>query len=182
MVWHASYSAFADTTTNPTSNWASGTVKLADDDSNTAMFNATNLKPGSTGNKCIQVTSTASLRLGRQALRGRRTPRPTRSRRTSTSRSTRARGATFGGGCGSFTKTGEIYNGTLAAFGTGKTGYSTGVGAWAPTGSGSETKSYRVTYTLSASTPDHGTRAAPRLSASPGSRRTAGRTTRPCTT
>src|SRR5205085_3599114 len=48
MVWQASYSVFADATTNPTSNWASGTVKLADDDSNTAMFNATNLKPGST--------------------------------------------------------------------------------------------------------------------------------------
>jgi hypothetical protein len=153
MVWQASYSAFADTTTNPTSNWASGTVKLADDDSNTAMFNATNLKPGSTGNKCIQVTSTGSLA---SAVKLYGTSYSTTNALASYINVTidEGSGATFGGGCGSFTKTGEIYNGTLAAFGTGKTGYSTGVGTWAPTGSGSETKSYRVTYTLSSTTPD----------------------------
>ena len=61
MVWHASYSAFSSTTSNPTNKWAAGTVAQADDDSNTAMFNASSLKPGSTGSKCIAVTSTGSL-------------------------------------------------------------------------------------------------------------------------
>src|SRR5262245_48900012 len=64
MVWHASYSAFSATTSNPTNNWAAGTVALTDDDSNTAMFtlaSAGNLKPGSTGSKCIVVTSNGSL-------------------------------------------------------------------------------------------------------------------------
>src|ERR1700712_174988 len=61
MVWASSYSAFSATTANPTSNWASGTVALSDDDSSTAMFTASNLKPGATGVKCIAVTSTGSL-------------------------------------------------------------------------------------------------------------------------
>ena len=153
LVWHASYSAFSATTASPTNNWTSGTVALSDDDSNTAMFNATNLKPGSTGNKCIQVTSTGSLA---SAVKLYGTSYATTNALASYINVTidEGSGATFGGGCGTFTKTGEIYNGTLAAFGTGKTGYSTGVGTWAPTGSGSETKSYRVTYTLSTTTPD----------------------------
>ena len=153
LVWQSSYSAFSATTANPTNNWAAGSVALADDDSNTAMFNATNLKPGSTGNKCIQVTSTGSLA---SAVKLYGTSYATTNGLASYINVVvdEGSGATFGGGCGSFTKTSEVYNGTLAAFGTGKTGYSTGVGTWAPTGTGSETKSYRVTYTLSASTPD----------------------------
>src|SRR3712207_3286005 len=61
VVSQASYSAYSDSTSNPTSNWTSGTVALSDDDSSTALFTATNLKPGSTGEKCIVVTSTGSL-------------------------------------------------------------------------------------------------------------------------
>ncbi len=61
LVWQSSYSAFSATTASPTSNWAAGSVALADDDTNAAMFNASNLKPGSTGSKCIVVTSSGSL-------------------------------------------------------------------------------------------------------------------------
>jgi hypothetical protein len=153
MVWHASYSAFSSTTTNPSSNWAAGTVSLTDDDSNTAMFNASNLKPGSTGSKCIAVTSTGSL--------------PSAVKLYGTSYSTtnnlaanlsitvdEGTGGSFAGGCAGFTSSSQVYNGTLAAFGAGKTNYSNGVGSWQPTGSGSETKVYKITYTLSGSTPD----------------------------
>jgi len=153
MVWHASYSAFSATTTNPTSNWAAGTVALADDDSNSAMFTATGLKPGSTGSKCIAVTSSGTL--------------PSAVKLYGTSYATtnalatyvtvtvdEGTGGTFAGGCTGFTSGTQIYNGTLAAFGTGKTTYATGVGAWAPTGSANETKVYKITYTLSPTTPD----------------------------
>jgi hypothetical protein len=152
MVWQSSYSAFSDTTSNPTSNWATGTVALADDDSNTAMFTAPNLKPGATGTKCIAVTSTGSL--------------PATVKLYGTSYSTTNALATYlnlkveegtgatTGSCAGFTGASTAYDGTLAAFGTSKTSFATGVGTWAPTGSGTETKSYRVTYTLSASTPD----------------------------
>ncbi len=61
VVSTASYSAYTASTSNPTSNWATGTVALSDDDTNTALFSATNLKPGSTGTKCVVVSSTGSL-------------------------------------------------------------------------------------------------------------------------
>ena len=152
MVWQSSYSAFSATTSNPTNNWAAGTVALSDDDSNTAMFNATALKPGSTGVKCIAVTSTGSL--------------PAAVKLYGTSYATTNALASYidltveegtGGtssSCAGFTGGTSIFSGTLASFGTTKTSYATGVGNWAPTGTGSETKSYRVTYTLRTTTPD----------------------------
>ena len=48
----------------------------------------------------------------------------------------------------------SVYNGTLSAFGGTKTSFATGVGSWSPTGSASETKVYKFTYTLSTTTPD----------------------------
>ena len=59
VVAQSSYSAYSTTTVNPTSNWATGTVALTDDDANTAAFTASNLKPGSTGARCIVVSSPA---------------------------------------------------------------------------------------------------------------------------
>ena len=52
-VSQASYSAFSDSTTNPASTWAAGTVKLTNDSPATALFTASNLKPGDTGTKCL---------------------------------------------------------------------------------------------------------------------------------
>ncbi len=116
------------------------------------MFTASGLKPGSTGTKCIAVTSTGTL--------------PSAVKLYGTSYSTtnnlagnvtltveEGTGATSSS-CTGFVSGTTLYNGTMASFGTGKTSYATGVGSWTPTGSGSETKSYRVTYTLSSSTPD----------------------------
>jgi hypothetical protein len=157
VVWHASYSAFSATTSNPTSNWAAGTVALSDDDSNTAMFtlaSAGNLKPGSTGTKCIAVTSTGSL-ASAVKLYG-TSYSTTNGLGTNLSITVdEGTGGSFAGGCGGFTASGApIYTGTLANFGTTKTSYATGVGTWAPTGTASETKVYRISYTLSASAPD----------------------------
>jgi hypothetical protein len=153
MVWHASYSAFSSTTSNPTNNWAAGTVALADDDSNTAMFNASSLKPGSTGSKCIAVTSTGSLP---SAVKLYGTSYATTNALAANITLTvdEGTGGTFAGGCAGFTSSSQVYNGLLSAFGTGKTNYATGVGSWAPTGSASETKVYKFVYTVSSSTPD----------------------------
>jgi hypothetical protein len=151
LVWQSSYSAFSATTANPTNNWSAGTVSLSDDDSNTAMFNATGMKPGATGTKCIAVTSTGTL--------------PSTVKLYGTSYATTKALGTYltltveegtGGSsssCAGFTGT-SVFSGTLDSFGTGKTGFSNGVGSWAPTGTASETKSYRISYTLSGSTPD----------------------------
>ena len=152
MVWYSSYSAFSATTSNPTNNWTAGTVALSDDDTNTAMFTATNLKPGSTGTKCIAVTSTGSL-ASTVKLYG--TSYSTTNGLGSNINLTveEGTGATFSS-CAGFTASSTIFSGTLASFGTTKTSFATGVGTWAPTGAASETKSYRIVYTLSSSTPD----------------------------
>lgn len=155
VVWQASNSAFSATTANPTNNWAAGTVALTDDDSNTAMFTASNLKPGSSGQKCIAVTSTGSLPAAVE-LYGTSYGQTKSLAANLTLTVEEGTGATFGS-CSGFTPiaTGsQIYSGTLDAFGTTKTGYASGVGAWTPSGTGSETRVYRFSYSLASSTPD----------------------------
>ena len=61
VVAQSSYSAYSATTVSPTSNWATGTVALTDDDANAAAFSATNARPGSSGSRCLVVTSNGTL-------------------------------------------------------------------------------------------------------------------------
>lgn len=156
VVGQASYAAYSDATVSPASNWSSGTVKLADDDNTTALFSATNLKPGATGSKCIAVTSTGTLASTVKLYgTGAGTTNGLSSQINLTV--TQGTGATFSGGCGSFTPlaTGAgVYDGTLAAFATANTNFTNGRGTWAPTGTASETRVYKFDYTLSANAPD----------------------------
>jgi hypothetical protein len=153
MVWQASYSAFSAKDTTTINNWAAGTVALTDDSVGAAMFTASNLKPGSTAAKCIAVTSTGSLPSAVKLYGASYT--------TTNALSTyinltveEGTGGTFAGGCTGFTATSTIFpTGTMLSF-SAKTSYATGVGAWAPTGAASETKVYRITYTVLPSTPD----------------------------
>jgi hypothetical protein len=153
MVWHASYSAFTAKDTGATNNWAAGTVSLADDSTGSAMFNVTNMKPGASGSKCIVVTSNGSLPAAVK-LYGASYATTNALAGSMTLVVDEGTGGSFAGGCTGFTISGaSIYNGPLSTFGA-KTSYATGVGTWAPTGAPPETKTYRFTYTLSASAPD----------------------------
>ncbi|MBF4616380.1 hypothetical protein ITJ56_17685 [Curtobacterium sp. VKM Ac-1376] len=155
VVSSASYAAFSATTSNPTSNWTAGTVALSDDDTNAALFTASDLKPTSTGENCIAVTSTGSLP-STVKLYG--TDAATTNALASNMALTIEQGTGGGSGsCSGFTPLatdGTLFNGTLAAFGTTATSFGTGVGTWAPTGSASETRVYRVTYTVSSTAPN----------------------------
>jgi hypothetical protein len=155
LVWQSSYSAFSATTSNPTNNWTAGTVVLADDDSNTAMFTATGLKPGSTGAKCIVVTSSGTL-ASTVKLYG-TSPATTLALSTYINLVVeQGTGGTFAGGCGGFVQdvgAPNIYTGTLAGLGTTYTNFATGFGSWAPA-AGTLTKVYRITYTVDAATPN----------------------------
>jgi hypothetical protein len=155
VVSTASYSAFSATTVNPTSNWTAGNVALTDDDNNTALFNATGLKPGSTGTNCITVTSTGSLP-STVKLYG--TNAATTNALATNINLTVEQGTGGGfGSCTGFTPaatSGTLYSGTVAGFGTASTNFATGVGTWAPTGSGSESRVYRFTYTVSSTAPN----------------------------
>ena len=155
VVSTASYSAFSATTVNPTSNWTAGSVALTDDDNNTALFNATGLKPGSTGANCITVTSTGTLP-STVKLYG--TNAATTNALASNINLTVEQGTGGGfGSCTGFTPaatSGNLYTGTVAGFGSASTNFATGLGTWAPTGSGSESRVYRFTYTVSSTAPN----------------------------
>ena len=152
LVWQSSYSAFSATTASPTNNWTAGTVALADDDTNTALFStgANNLKPGSTGNKCIVVTSSGSLASTVKLY----ATSYTQTKALGDSLNVKVEEGTGGtfASCTGFTAGSTVFDGTATAFGA-KTDFASGVGTWAPA-AGTVTKTYKVTYTLSATTPD----------------------------
>ena len=155
LIWQASYSAFSATTSNPTSNWTAGSVALSDDDSNSALFSATGLKPGSTGTKCIAVTSNGSL-ASTVKLYG--TNAATTNGLSSSINLSIIQGTGGGfGSCAGFTALGtgsSVYSGTLAGFGSSATNFATGLGNWAPTGSAAESRTFQVTYTLDTNAPN----------------------------
>jgi hypothetical protein len=65
FVTASSYSVFNATTNNSGNTWTAGTMTLANDTSNTAVFNPTalypsNTAPSSSGSRCITVTYTGA--------------------------------------------------------------------------------------------------------------------------
>ena len=74
LVWQASSAAFTASTENAGNSWQSGKVVLTDNDSNTALFNASGLFPLATGTNCIEVeydgTVTSSVKLYAENLTG----------------------------------------------------------------------------------------------------------------
>lgn len=155
VVSQASYSAYSASTTNPTTNWASGTVALADDDANAAAFTVTNLKPGMTGTKCIAVTSSGSLASSVKLYAADMSGTTDLANYMSVS-VTQGTGGSFGS-CTGFTPlaTGaSLYNGSFTGFGSSHTSYASGIGSWTPTGTADETRTFRVTYALDSAAPN----------------------------
>lgn len=155
VVGQASYSAFSARVNNPGNNFAAGTVVLADDDSGTALFSLSNLKPGSSGSRCIAVTSTGSLPSTVKLYAT--DAATTKGLATYVSWTiTQGNGGTFAS-CSGFTALSSgssVYSGTLAGFTGSATTYATGAGSWAPTGNASDTRTFQVAYALSSTTPD----------------------------
>ncbi len=148
MLWTATSAAFTASTTNPTNNWNAGSVALSDDDGgSTALFTASGLVPGSTGSRCITVTYggdvTAPVKLFVSASSGTLGPYVNLTVEEGS-------GASFAS-CTGFSGS-SIYSGTLSNFASTASAYGSGVGTWAPNASG-QTRTYKFTYTLDASTP-----------------------------
>jgi hypothetical protein len=159
-VSQASYSAFSSKVESSTSNWAAGTVAIGTGANGTnatvgsAMFTAAGMKPTSTGSKCINVTSSGSLAS---------TVKLYASNTSSTNDLSSnidlviTEGTGKESSCTDFKvliPAAPVYTGTLAAFGTDKTGFGSGWGSWAPTGTASETRTYKITYTLNEKAPN----------------------------
>lgn len=150
VVWQRSEAAFTGTTSNPSNTWSVGTVSLTDDDASAAMFNAAGLFPGSTGQRCLTVTYGGSVEA------------PVRMYVPTTTGTTilsyldlvveEGTGGSFAD-CTGFTPSSTLFTGTLDAAATDHAGYDDGWSTWTPNGA-AQSRTYRIAYTLNASTPD----------------------------
>jgi Camelysin metallo-endopeptidase len=152
LVWQASNAAFSGTTDNPGNSWNAGTVALSDDDGGaTALFDVANLKPGSTGEKCITVTYSGTL----DALVKLYAPSASGTLAQHLNLTVeRGDGGSFGN-CSGFVADGSPqYTGTLLGFATAHTDFGNGWEAWTTATDPDKAKTYRFTYTLQNGTPD----------------------------
>jgi hypothetical protein len=154
VVWQGSYAAFSATTDNPGNSWATGNVSLTDDDAGSALFTATLLKPTSTGQKCIVVTSNSTV-FGPVKLYAGGLSANALSSNATEGLNLKVELANPGGtfvnnalNCGALATPTSLYTGTIAGL-SASSNYATGLGAWTPAASG-ETRVYRFTYTLPA--------------------------------
>lgn len=150
LMWRATHAAFNGAAGNPASAWSAGRVSLTDDDGGSALFTATGLKPGSTGQKCINVTYGGTVAAGDVRIYG-ATPTGTLGAYLAITVELGTTGAFAN--CGAFSASSTPINdvalstvGTKANY---STGYSTG---WSP--AVGESRVFRFTYTMSSSIPD----------------------------
>jgi hypothetical protein len=150
LVWQSSYAAFTATTDNGTNSWASGSVILSDNDSETAMFTVTNAKPGQTGSRCIEVTSSGTL-ASTVELYG--SGLATTKGLSTYLNLAVTQGTGTAANCSDFSAQGaSVYNGTLAGFTA--TNFAGGYGDWAPTGTAPEKRAFKFDWTLASNAPD----------------------------
>jgi hypothetical protein len=155
VVAQSSYSAYSATTVSPTSNWATGTVALSDDDANAAAFSVANARPGASGSRCLVVTSNGTLP-SQVRVYGANGSGTTNLAAYLDLTITQGTGGSFGS-CDGFTplsSDAQVFHGSLMTFGTTRTGYANGVGGWNPTGAVPESRTYQLSYTISPDAPN----------------------------
>ena len=152
------FSAFSSSTDNPGNIITAGTVTLEDNDGGSALYSITAAKPGSTKTSCIKVTYKGSLpatvKLFTPSTIGELGPYVNLKVEAGTATS-----STFPSceGFAAYSTGGTVYEGTLAAFGTERNSFATGI-TTNPTGQTKwETNNsvvYRFTATLSETAPE----------------------------
>ncbi|MGC1167151.1 MAG: hypothetical protein WA862_13705 [Solirubrobacterales bacterium] len=151
------YGLFSATTQNSGNEVASGTVELSDNDSGSALYSATGVRPGDSVTRCLKTTYTGSLP-ALVRLYSPSTPGPLAQYIDLTITQGTQASATFPS-CTGFSPdaTGAIFTGSLQSFEQTRNSYANGV-ATVPAGKSSwgtgEALVYRVQATLQASAPD----------------------------
>ncbi|MCB1026912.1 MAG: hypothetical protein KDB24_04005 [Microthrixaceae bacterium] len=147
LTVEGSKAAFSASTANGSNTFSAGSVTITDDADGSVMFNLSNMVPGTTATKCINVTyagtAPADVKLyGTVGGTGLATYLDTViSVGTGATGGTGFSCANFNGGVGAF-------NDTLANFGTSHTGYANGNGTNFAGATNNTTRSYRVQVTL----------------------------------
>lgn len=147
-VLTASRAAFSDTTSNEANFVNVGDVVLTDNDSDSALFQMSNVAPGDLETTCIQVTYEGSITnpSGVVVYSDGFTDSSTLANDINVTIEEGTGASTFDD-CTGFSLGGVIYNGTLANFDTTHADYASGAGTWDPS-STPESRSYRFTVEL----------------------------------
>jgi hypothetical protein len=143
LVVTSSRAAFVSQNDNTTNQVTSAAIDLADNDAGTAMFpNLTGLMPGSTVDRCIDVTYTGTVDPTAVLLYASAAPTGTLAPYLDLTIEVGADTVDAFGDCTTFASTGTVYSGTLSAFAAAHAAYATGATAWNPVGS-PESRTFR---------------------------------------
>lgn len=150
LVWQASSAAFTAQTHNEDNAWDSGKVVLSDNVAASAWFDESNLVPGNTGNKCVEVEYDGDVASTVKLY----TNTPTGSLGPYIEFDVHYGDAATCAGSSSWT---QIFgdadtvitagNDTLGEFATAHTGFANGAGAWSVSAPDT-TRAYRFTWRL----------------------------------
>ncbi len=141
LLSQTSMAAFTATTTNGTNSWAAGSVALTDDDSGSLMFNETGLVPNDSGENCITVTYNGNVNSDVRVYASSSGTLATYLNVTIE----RGTGGGFGN-CTGFSASETLYSSSALAS-LAATNFATGLGTFAPTGSG-QTTTYRIAWSV----------------------------------
>jgi hypothetical protein len=148
LVVTSSRAAFVAQNDNSTNTVTSAAIALTDNDATTAMFNnVTGMIPGTTYERCIDVTYTGTVDPTAVMLYATGTPTGTLAPYLDLTVQIGADTPAAFRDCTGFVSSGTLYTGTLDAFATAKTSYATGVSTWDPIGS-PETRTFRFVLTV----------------------------------
>jgi hypothetical protein len=148
LVVTSSRAAFVAQNDNSTNTVTSAAIALSDNDATTAMFNnVTGMIPGTTYERCIDVTYTGTVDPTAVMLYATGAPTGTLAPYLDLTVQIGADTPAAFRDCTGFVSTGTLYTGTLDAFATARTGYATGVSTWDPVGS-PETRTFRFVLTV----------------------------------
>lgn len=142
----ATRAAFSDTTDNASNTFSAGTVAITDDDTGSAMFSVSNMKPGDSSTECIEVSydgtivpADVNLYTASGGLTG------TNLDDYLTLTINQGTGGSFGN-CTGFSGS-QIYTGTMDSWASTYTDFASGAGTWAPVAT-SEVQVYQFVVTL----------------------------------
>lgn len=154
MVLRTTDAAFSEKTANSANSFTFEDITLVDNDTSSAMFTVVDMVPGNVVTKCIRVTygGDVAVDVNLYATSITDTSSVATHLDMTIEEGTDSSAAAGDLNCDTFTPDGAAaFTGTLATFG-GKLTHTAGVGAWAPTTSG--TKDYRIIVTLGTDTPN----------------------------
>jgi len=151
LVWQSAYAGFTDTTNALPASVSTGTVALTNEIEGLAALTVPAMRPGSSFTECIVVTSTGSEPAQVRLYVKDRTSTATGLTSNITFKLTAGTGGGVNDDCAGFVSNGTTVSTTMASF---PTTFAGGILPWDTAGgAASESRTYRLTYSLSTSTP-----------------------------